>query len=95
MAVALLAHFWAPPTDSGMHALVQAVMFRIAVKFRRPDICSTCVQSLGLFTLEAQRWIWERQNPDPALCDQQQFLLGSLIDSAGLGFSIEVRWCHW
>ncbi len=28
------------------------------------------------FTMEAQRWIWERQNPPPSRCREQKFLLG-------------------
>lgn len=49
------------------------------------------LQSLALFTAKAQQWIWERQNPDRATCGDQQFLLSSLDESAGLGMAVQVN----
>ena len=37
------------------------------------------MQNVPPFTHEAQRWIWERQNPDPGNCSAQQYYLGDNI----------------
>ena len=41
-------------------------------------------------TLEAQQWIWERQNPEPSSCANQKFLLGYSIPKQGMGSSLHV-----
>ena len=37
------------------------------------------LQNVPPFTHEAQRWIWDRQNPDPRNCSRQKYYLGDNI----------------
>ena len=39
----------------------------------------TASQRMPPFTMEVQRWIWERQNPPVSSCGEQQFLLGYVL----------------
>ena len=43
---------------------------------RHPEAYNPAAQRMPPFTMEAQRWIWERQNPPPSRCREQTFLLG-------------------
>ncbi len=36
-------------------------------------------QNVPPFTHEAQRWIWDRQNPHPSNCSRQKYYLGDNI----------------
>ena len=47
-------------------------------------------QNLPPFTHEVQRWIYEGQNPDPATCGEQKYLLGYQTDKQGLGSTFHV-----
>ena len=44
---------------------------------KRLTVCRRAApQRMPPFTMEAQRWIWGRQNPPPGRCKEQKFLLG-------------------
>ena len=57
---------------------------------QRDSECVNVPQNLPVFTHEVQRWIHDRQNPEPGTCGQQKYLLGYQTENQGLGSTIHV-----
>lgn len=72
-----------------LRALFRAYLLHKPMGHQPEYVCCT-VQRMPPFTLEAQRWIWDRQNPDPSSCSSQKYLMGIGGERQGLGSSLHV-----